>query len=382
MLLLSVALGTGAVFASVVVARGIQTSVEQSFARMGADLIVVPAEAMVNITSALLTVQPTDATFDVGMIDQIAKLDGVAQAAPQTICQVPIMANMPEHKANLIAFEPANDITVLPWLAARMPRAMQTGDVLSGSRRLESTGQEIQPCNVPATVYGKLGRSGVGPVDESLFATYETVAALSRQAGQNSSSVFKCDRNKISAVLVRLAFGATSENVRFAIARLPGIKVIAGPAIVTSTRQTTMALLGGVAAFTLIMLLSSLILISLLFSAIISERRREIGLLRAVGARQSDIVKMLVAEAIFATGLGGFGGIAFGGALLLLFQRSLVYQLEMMHIEFAWAGAGEIAVVAVVCALLASVFGLAGAFLPAWRASVAEPYTQIQGEGG
>lgn len=92
MLIAAVALCTGAVFASFVIGRGIEESMQQSFARMGADLIVVPSETMINITSALLTVQPTEATLDSRLLRDIARLDGVAQVAPQTIYRVPIMS--------------------------------------------------------------------------------------------------------------------------------------------------------------------------------------------------------------------------------------------------------------------------------------------------
>jgi putative ABC transport system permease protein len=381
MLLLSVALSTGAIFASFIVGRGIQTSMERSFARMGADLIVVPKEAMVNITSALLTVQPTEATFGNDLLEEIAHLDGVAQVAPQTIYHIPIMAAMPEHQANLIAFDPERDITVMPWINERMPRKLQKGDLLSGSRRPESIAEEIEPCNVPATVYGKLGRSGVGPLDESLFATYETVAALAQIKNGSLSPLSSFKPDKYSAVLVRLAFGATPEQVRFAIAKMVGIKVVSGPTIVTSTRQTISALLAGMAAFALLMLAGSLILVSLLFSAIIAERRREIGLLRAIGSRRGDILGMLVAEAVFTTGFGGICGIVFGGALLLMFQRSLVYYLQTLHVDFTWSTPEEMLVVAVVCAMVAAIFGLVGVVLPAWRASGAEPYVLIQSEG-
>ena len=251
MLLLAIALGTGAIFASFIIARGIQASTEQSFARMGADLIVVPAEAMVNITSALLTVQPTDATFDDRVLEAIVHLDGVAQAAPQTIYHVPIMAGMPGHQVNLIVFDPKRDLTVMPWICQRIPRALQVGDLLSGFRRPESVGVEIEPCNIPEIVYGKLGRSGVGPFDESLFTTYETVASMAEKLRSSSTRISFFGNKRFSAVLVRLAFGATPEQVRFAIARLPGVKVITAPTIVTSTRQTITALLNGIAALTL-----------------------------------------------------------------------------------------------------------------------------------
>ncbi len=384
MLILAVTLSTGGVFASYTVASGIKDSMDKSFSRMGADLIVVPSKAMVNITSALLTVQPTDEVLSNDLVGEIEKLDGIAQAAPQTYFQVPIMSGMPECKANLIALDPKNDFTVLPWMVAHINRPFATGDIVAGSRRAENLGDEIAPCNFPVNVYGKLGRSGVGPLDDSFFTTYETMELLRAKVGEKNkqSELAGFDRSKISAILVRLKFGATPEQARFAIARLPGVKVVTGATIVTSTRQATTALLGGMLGFTGMMLAAMLIMVSLLFSGIISERRREVGLLRAIGSRHVDVMRMLLAEAFFTTALGGVTGIVFGAGLLLVFQRSLVYYLETLHIDFAWPEPAMIIGVAICCSIASALVGLAGALVPAWRASLEEPYLLIQGEGG
>lgn len=382
MLVLAVALGSGAVFASFTIARGIQASIDLSFARMGADLIVLPAGALVNITSALLTVQPTDATLPKSIVGEIARINGVAGVAPQTIYRVPVMAGMPEHKVNLIAFDPSQDFTVNPWLVEHLPRAIRSGDLLSGARREESVGDELEPCGIPSVIYGKLGRSGVGPFEESLFASFGTVARIAKGRYGGGACIPHYDPDRISAALVRLGVGATPEQVRFAIGQLSGVKVVTGSVIVTSTRQTMTALIAGIACFMVLMLLGSFLMISLLFSAIISERRREVGLLGAIGARRNHIARMLLTEAAFVTTLGGVCGIAFGGGLLLLFQRSLVYYLETLHLQFVWPYPTLIMAFALICTDLASLVGLVGALVPALRTSREEPFALIQSEGG
>lgn len=376
MLIVAVALGTGAVFASYTVAHGIDTSMQRGFSRMGADLIVVPEDTMVNITSALLTVQPTESTLDTKLLDQIASLEGVAEVAPQAIYKVTMMAGMPMHKVNLIAFDPAHDFTVMPWLQDHLARPMQVNDIICGGRITDKLGDEIEPCSSAATVYGKLARSGVGPFDESYFTTFAEVESLAKA----ETSCINFQKERISAILVRIKFGATAEQVKFSLSRFSGIKVITGAPIVTSTRQTTTALLQGMAGFTAMMVLGSLILLALLFSAIITERRREIGLLRALGARHSDIVIMLVSEAALATTIGGVSGILFGGTLLLVFQHSLVYYLETLHVEFAWPAPIETMFAAAACALIAAAVGILGALIPSWRAGGQQPYTLIQDE--
>ena len=49
-------------------------------------------------------------------------------------------------------------------------------------------------------------------------------------------------------------------------------------------------------------------MVSVLFSAIVTERRGELGLLKAIGARRSQVIGMMVTEAVLATGVGGLAG--------------------------------------------------------------------------
>lgn len=377
MLVIAVALGTAAVFASYTVSRGIMASTERSFARMGADLVVVPTNAMVNITSALLTVQPTEETINLSVVSEISKLDGVAAVSAQSIYKVGVMAGMPEHRENLIAYDPATDFTITPWVVSKLPRSIADTDVLVGGRRAQELNDELQLCGNPATVYAKLGRSGVGPLDDNMFAPYSSVAKLTKGADTCTPPY---DNNRVSAIFLRLKFGSTPEQVKFAIARIPGVKVIQGATIVTSTRQTTTILFNGMLIFAAVMLLGSLLLVGLLFSAIVAERRREIGVLQALGARRKDVMSMLVCEASLTTILGGLLGIVFGCALLFVFQNSLVYYLTTLHIEFSWPEWSELTIAALVCLTMAGVVGLFAALLPAWRSTKDEPYLLIQRE--
>jgi len=47
---------------------------------------------------------------------------------------------------------------------------------------------------------------------------------------------------------------------------------------------------------------------------IINERKRELGLLRAIGARKYSIFSLIVYESAILTALGGIAGIIIGGA--------------------------------------------------------------------
>ena len=108
------------------------------------------------------------------------------------------------------------------------------------------------------------------------------------------------------------------------------------------------------------------------------ERRRELGLLKAIGARRRQIIGLLLIEAVSVTSVGGAAGCVLGLLLMRLFEHSLVYYLESIGIPFLWLGSGATSLFALLCILLATLIGAIGAFLPAWQASRREPYDLIR----
>jgi putative ABC transport system permease protein len=380
LLILAVALGSGAVFGALTLLRGIDRSMTAGFHRLGADLLVVPEATMVNLTAALLTVQPTTETLDGRLADELARLPGVAQVAPQTLLRVPNPGGEHAGSVDAIAFDPARDFTVLPWLATGADRGSGRGEVLLGGRREERVGDSIPICGIDLRASGQLGSTGVGPFDHGLFVTYETAADLAASSRGRSGAGLNFDPGRVSALLILLADGTTPERVRFAVAQRPGLKVVSGGSLVTSIRQSASSLLGGVLILALVFLLIAVILLGLLYSAIVAERSREVGLLLAVGSRGRHVVQMFLAEASITTALGGLLGVVVGAGLLVAFRRSVGYAFEMARVSFVWPTPALIAAIAVGCVLLSAGIGLLGAAVPAWRAGRREPYALIRGE--
>ena len=170
--------------------------------------------------------------------------------------------------------------------------------------------------------------------------------------------------------------------MRFALARLPDVRIVEGNAVLTSSRQALSTLLLGVAVFTAFQLAALMILVSLLFSAIVQERWREIGLLRAMGARPNQVMAMILAEAAIVTGLGGLAGLVLGVAALLVFARSLGFYFGLLGIAFAWPPPAVLEAGAVAAILFSAVLGVAGALLPAWRVRRMAPDALIRSDAG
>jgi putative ABC transport system permease protein len=177
LLLTAVAICSGAVFTGAVLMQSIESSMSVGFTRLGADMLVVPAGTLTNITAALLTAEPTDQTLDDRVLKGLETLKGVQRVAPQLVFRTDASGYKGRGEVvDLIAFDPARDITVQPWLAQHLDRPLRKGDVIIGGRREEAIGSELLIFGWPLTVYGKLGQTAVGTHERGLFITFPTLA--------------------------------------------------------------------------------------------------------------------------------------------------------------------------------------------------------------
>lgn len=376
----AVMLACGVGLASFVCGWALMSGMTTSLSRMGADLVVVPRGTLVNITTSLLTVQPTDETLDAGLALALAATPGIAEVAPQRLLRMAVNGS----EANVIAFDPTVDFSVLPWLDDHQAGGLPTPLLLAGARAAGRVGEVLVICGRPFTVYGRLGPTGVGPFDGSYFSTFDALAGLDSachmSTGSASAPSAVSDGPRVSAFMLRLSAGAKAADVKFAIGQIPNIRIVEGNTISTSSRQALALLMIGIGIANVCQLTALLIVVSLLFTAIAQERYREVGLLRAMGARPDQIMSVMLVEAAIVTGLGGVAGLGFGAVLLSIFARSLGFDFELLGIPFAWPPLEVLVASAGGAVLLSAVIGLVGAFVPAWRVRRMDPHTLIQAE--
>ena len=98
----------------------------------------------------------------------------------------------------------------------------------------------------------------------------------------------------------------------------------------------------------------------------VTQRRKQIGVRRALGARRIDILRYFVTENVLITSAGVAAGVLFGLGL----NQLLVSQLEMARLPAGYLITGA----AVFWAL-----GVAAVYGPAWRAASISPATATRG---
>ena len=379
LLIAAVALGSGVVFTGAVLMQSIDRSMAVGFTRLGADMMVVPEGALTNITASLLVVEPTELVLDADVLAR-ARLTSLGRIAAQKIVRVEHSGIGSHHdSADLIGFEPAHDFTVQPWLAEKLNRPMQGGDVILGAARDGVLGSQLLIFGKPHVVYGRLGRTGVGTHERGVFMSFATLDALAEAIGGHGTKPAVLAPGKVSGFLAELAPGATPLQARFAIlSNVKGVKVVAGDTTLSGIRQGLAALLDGILALVVLMFASMALMVSVLFSAIVTERRAELGLLKAIGARRGQVLGVMVTEAVLATGIGGLLGVVLGTLVMRLFERSLVYYLENVGVPFLWVDLPRTIAFAVAAIVLATAIGVAGVLYPAWRASRRDAYDLVR----
>lgn len=383
MLIAAIALASAVIFSGVVAMASVTKSMQVGLSRVGADLMVVDRDALTNLTDALLTVEPTESTVAADAV-RTANIAGIARISPQRILRTDRSGfGNPGEQVDLIGFDPATDFTILPWLSERLASAMQPGDVIIGGARDLPLGSQMVLFGQPFRVYGKLARTGSGTQERGIFLADERLLALAPAIRDRLGSLPQMmEPGHVTGFLIQLAPGTSELQARFSLlSKIADIKVIVGGALMTGIRQGLIALLGGLVLLVAVLSISTAIMVALLFSAIMAERRRELGLLKAIGARSRQIIGMVLAEATLATAGGAAIGVLAGLLLLRLFERVLVQHLVEMGIPFVRLDGTYTWSVAVACIVGAALVGMAGALLPAWRMSRRDIHDLLWKEG-
>ncbi|ADH88329.1 protein of unknown function DUF214 [Ancylobacter novellus DSM 506] len=383
MLIAAIAISSAVTFAGIVVMRSVVSSMEVGLSRMGADLMVVSESTLTNISNALLTVEPTDQTLPADAISG-AGIGGMSKVAAQRVLRTDQSGfGGNDELVDLIGFDPRTDFTVQPWLSERLSGTMQPSDVIVGAARDLPLGSQLVLFGQPFRVYGKLARTGSGTQERGVFMQSEALVALAPAVRQRAGAVPRMlEPDRVSGFLIEMAPGATELQARFALlSRVPGVKVVTGGSLMTGIRQGLVALLGGLVVLVGLLSVGTAVMVGVLFSAIMAERRRELGLLKAIGAGIGQIVGMAIIEATIATAGGAVIGVLFGVLLLRMFERMLVHHLGEMGIPFLWLDGPTTILIAALCVSGAALVGVVGAWVPAWRLGRSETYDLIRKEG-
>jgi putative ABC transport system permease protein len=121
----------------------------------------------------------------------------------------------------------------------------------------------------------------------------------------------------------------------------------------------------GVAAISLVV--GGIVVMNIMLVSV-TERTKEIGIRKAVGARQADILRQFLIEAVTVTAIGGAIGVLTGFGLAFLISKLMGFPL-LLSINSALLGVG-----------VSSLVGIISGLWPAWRAARLHPIDALRAE--
>jgi putative ABC transport system permease protein len=354
------------------VMRGAETSLRLTIDRLGADIIVVPEGSEAKIESALLMGIPARFWMHEGNLNKLAAIDGVEVASPQLYlatltgaecCSVSDMF--------MIAYDPGSDFTVQPWLKGELVNGLRLGEAVGGSYISATEGeQNIKLYGYLVTLKENLEPTGTG-LDQTMFLTFDTAYDIASKSQTQAESVLVIPPNSISAALIKVKPGSDPHDVAIRIMQnVPNVTPIESSNLFQSYRKQMTGLLRSILVILSVTWGLSVVLIGLVFSMAANERRKELGVLRALGATRRFVFQSLLAEATILALFGGATGLAVAGLAIFLFRNLIMVSLD---IPFLLPSPGSL-LLQIAAGLLLALFSVnLAALFPAYKISRQDP---------
>jgi len=232
-------------------------------------------------------------------------------------------------------------------------------------------GERLKVNGINYTVIGVLAAKGA-----SLQGNQDNLAIVPLTTGLNRFGRWNRSLNLLVQARDRAAFEATVDEARGAMRVIrkvrPGepddFEVVSNESLIAQFNQFTRVLRLAVAGISSIALIAAGIGIMNIMLVSVTERTREIGIRRAVGAKRRNIMTQFILEAVLLCQVGGILGVLLG----IAGGNATAWALELpavLPLDWAFIGLA-------ICSVVGVVFGT----YPAWKAAHLDPIDSLRYE--
>lgn len=386
--ILGIVIGIASVIALTAVGQGSQASITSRIESAGSNLLTV-SPGFLRGTGAVRGQFGGGTTLTPDDSDAIAQLSNVAAIAPQLTGRYQVIADSGNGNYQVVAttssyqtvrnitvssgsFFTDEDVTNAAKVAILGSSAASDlfGDPTSGGA--DPVGQTIRIKSTKFTVVGVAAqKGGTGPdnQDRAVYVPITTgqrvlagqtkyLSTISVQAdSQNSMTQLQTD---ITNLLLQRHDISDSTQADFSVFNQSDLAATA-----TSTARTLTLLLAAIAGISL--LVGGIGVMNMMLTTV-TERTREIGLRKAIGAKRSDISRQFLLEAVVLTFASGIIGVILGWLIAVILRHfaglSAIVTVQWVLLAFGLS------------ALIGIVFG----YYPARRAAGLNPIEALRYE--
>jgi len=353
----------------------VASSLKKSSERLGADLVVVPVGARGFAEEFLLESKNTSFYMPISIIDKVKKIEGIETITHHTYLSSISGLCCDIMPTRIVAYNPETDFIINPWLQKSLGRPLEIGEAIAGFGTSENLGLGL--LDIEATIFnnrfkivGVLEQTGTG-LDHALFMTEENLKNII----ESGKSPLK--KGQISIIFTKLKKGYDPDFVgRVLEGEIPEVDVVARSDM-GEKFINTLADINKI--FLLTTILASVLttfLVWAIFSAIANERSKEIGIMRALGAKEFHIVKLYLLEVLVLGLLGSILGVLAGTYLSALLAGSFSL---LKNISAGLTGVQQITI-ALVGLIIGTAICVTGAMMPINRIKKMEPLLVIKEE--
>ena len=371
--MLGIIIGVAAVIVIVGMGNGMEIYMTEQFESMGTNTLTVSIYG--RGTGRTVT--------DEDMYDIVERnSDALELLSPTVTMQSPAKIGTDTITSTSITGVSEDYFTIKDYDVA-MGRGLQYVDMLKRSRVCvvgtylnqeyfggNALGQTIKIGGTPFTVVGilnEIGDSTEYSSDNAIFVPYTTAARLSNMGTISSYTVTVTDVNNSTwskGVLEKELFDIFEDENAYTVISMAEILDL-----MTQMLDVMIAVLAAIAAISLVVGgigIMNIMLVS------VTERTREIGVRKALGAKERYIMSQFVIEAATTSAIGGAVGILFGEGLSSLATAIIVAALDT---DLAVTpSAGSIALAVGISVAIGILFG----YLPAKKAARLNPIDALR----
>ena len=383
--ILGIVIGISSVITMIAIGTGAQASITSSIQSIGSNLVMVQPGAPRGPGTAVSSGRGNAQTLTLADSDAIAAQVANAQyIAPIVQARKQVVARGTNTNTSVYGITPAYasvksiDVTDGQFITDTQNKSMAKVAVLGPTTRddlfgtdAEVVGQTIRIGNIQFTIIGVTvakGGSGFTNQDDAIYIPLST-DQLFLQGNQYlstinvsaaSSDATTQVQNDITTLL--LARHNISDPTKADFSTTNQADILATASSVTQTFTLLLAAIAGIS-----LLVGGIGIMNMMLTNV-TERTREIGLRKAIGATRRDISMQFLAEAVALTVIGGTVGIALGwGISLLITATGLVTtQVSLTSVLVSFT----------VSALIGIIFG----YYPAARAAALNPIEALRYE--
>jgi putative ABC transport system permease protein len=291
-----------------------QQGVALSQKRLGADILVLPNEASTDAYTTLYTAEPNNIYMPVEVLDSIKKVEGIAIASPQLFIQtLNASCCAVDSETRIVAFDMDTDFVLQPWFHEANLDFLADDEIIIGCDVPAYLGNRVGILGDVFRIVGTMSPTGTG-MDETYFMNMDVAKRLAATNENLKEVLPDIDPQAVySAILIKVQDGY---NVADVVANIEeaslNVSIVVTDEVVTSMKKQ-MSMIGQVMIllWVLLLVVTALALIGR-FTALAQVRKKEMGILRAIGGQKTDVFKLILLEACFLAGIGGMLGSILG----------------------------------------------------------------------